>query len=232
MVPGVVVRDRVDDAERASVVRVVAPDFSPVASLAQASEEDAAQVAGDVVGQVRVTLLGPDGHVVLLGATAHDLVAGQVIDVPLTGVPAGEYSVVVDADVPVLAGARVNDQAPDDVGSRFGTPSDFAWVPAAVGTVSAESSVGVPFVSATSAVVLPLGVDATLVATRLPGGVRRRRWCQSLMRFRMCMRVTSRVRVTSRGIRGLRRNRLRVRRGWLLLRRSLMCLCLMSRAGS
>lgn len=62
VVPGVVVRDRVDDAERASVVRVVAPDFSPVASLAQASEEDAAQVAGDVVGQVRVTLLGPDGH--------------------------------------------------------------------------------------------------------------------------------------------------------------------------
>lgn len=170
VVPGVVVRDRVDDAERASVVRVVAPDFSPVASLAQASEEDAAQVAGDVVGQVRVTLLGPDGHVVLLGATAHDLVAGQVIDVPLTGVPAGEYSVVVDADVPVLAGARVNAQAPDDVGGRFGTPSDFAWVPAAVGTVSAENSVGVPFVSATSAVVLPLGVDATLVATRLPGG--------------------------------------------------------------
>lgn len=53
----------------------------------------------------RVALLGEDGPVELPGAQRVPLTGGEVTDVPLGGLPGGVYTVVVDADVPVVAGA-------------------------------------------------------------------------------------------------------------------------------
>lgn len=89
---------------------------------------------GDTGTTARVTLLGPDGPVELPGAERVELAAGEVADVPLGGLPAGDHTVVVDADEPVVAGAVV---------SSTGTPGELddeprterAWSPAtALGT--------------------------------------------------------------------------------------------------
>ncbi|MBF0686335.1 MAG: hypothetical protein IR158_05560 [Cellulomonas sp.] len=63
---------------------------------------------GDGVTTAQVTLLGADGPVTLPGAQRVTLAAGEVTDVPLGGLPAGAYTVVVDADAPVVAGAVVS----------------------------------------------------------------------------------------------------------------------------
>ncbi|SFK06967.1 DUF5719 family protein [Cellulomonas sp. KH9] len=93
----------------------------------------------------RVTLLGGDGPVTLPGADRVTLTGGEVTDVPLGGLPAGVYTVVVDADVPVVAGA---------VTSRTGAPGalddeprvDRAWsaatAPAAHGAIALPAGVG------------------------------------------------------------------------------------------
>lgn len=96
---------------------------------------------GDRDGTATVRLLGADGPVELPGAQEVPLGAGETTDVPLGGLPAGAYTVVVDADVPVVAGA---------VTSSTGTPGELddeprverAWSPAA--RVGVHGAVALP----------------------------------------------------------------------------------------
>lgn len=91
-------------------------------------------VPGEEAGTVDVTFLGADGEVTLPGTSGLDLDAGAVLDVPLGGLPAGAYTVVVDAQVPVVAGALLTRGAGvggPDVGTLATSPLDRAWVPTA-----------------------------------------------------------------------------------------------------
>jgi hypothetical protein len=81
VVPGVVVAD----GSGAPVLRVAVP-----------GREDAV---------VRWRLLGPSGQVAPTGSAAATVAAGTVADLPVEGLPPGSYTLVVDADVPVVAGA-------------------------------------------------------------------------------------------------------------------------------
>jgi hypothetical protein len=95
-----------EDAE-AAVLRVLAP--------------------GDEAGTIDVTLLGPDGPVSLPGADAR-LAPGTVLDIPLSGVDAGDYTAVVTADVPVVAGAMLARG-----GGSEEAVTDRAWVASGAG---------------------------------------------------------------------------------------------------
>lgn len=84
---------------------------------------------GAEAGTANLAVLGPDGPVRLRGGEAVDLAAGQVTTLPLGGLPEGTYTVVVDADVPVVAGAaldRVGRAAEDAVVDD--DPYDRAWL--------------------------------------------------------------------------------------------------------
>lgn len=104
---------------------------------------------GGTDAAAELTVLGADGVVDLPGARDVPLRAGEVTDVPLGGLPEGDYTVVVDADVPVVAGA---------VTSVVGKPGELddeprverAWSPA---TRSGQHGT----------VALPRGVAARLV---------------------------------------------------------------------
>lgn len=103
---------------------------------------------GDTAGTARLSVLGPDGPVRLRGGEEVALEPGRLTALPLGGLPEGAYTVVVDADVPVVAGAAVDregEAAQDAVIDD--DPHDRAWlagqtVPAA-GTV-ADGAVAVP----------------------------------------------------------------------------------------
>jgi len=128
-VPGVLVTGTPPadaQAPGAVAVRIAAPGPTPVVA--------------------RVRLLGAAGEVTL----AHPVVtvgARSVVDVPVTGVPAGLYTVVVEGDGPVVAGALVGvpampvtpgtDPAASEPGVAAtavgpGVPSEFGWAPATV----------------------------------------------------------------------------------------------------
>ncbi len=112
--PSVVVAGLVSNGEplddpNAPVLRVLAP--------------------GDTAGTARVTIYGADGITRLRGAETVDLQPGVVTDLPLGGLPAGGYGIVVDADVPVVAAASFTrtGPVPEDAVVR-GNPVDVAWV--------------------------------------------------------------------------------------------------------
>lgn len=104
---------------------------------------------GDEDTSADVTILGPDGVVELPGADSVPLRAGEVTDVPLGGLPAGDYTVVVDADAPVVAGV---------VTSVVGTPGELDDEPRVDRAWSSATRPGVH-----GAVALPRGVAARLV---------------------------------------------------------------------
>ncbi|GHH75769.1 DUF5719 family protein [Promicromonospora soli] len=84
---------------------------------------------GAEAGTARLAVLGPDGPVRLRGGEEVDLEPGQVATLPLGGLPEGTYTVIVDADVPVVAGAaldRVGTAAEDAVVDD--DPYDRAWL--------------------------------------------------------------------------------------------------------
>jgi hypothetical protein len=82
VIPGAVVEASAGDSPDAPLLRLLAPGADAEAA---------------------VTLLGPDGPVELPGTAAVPLAAGEVTDVPLGGLPAGAYTVLVDSDAPVVA---------------------------------------------------------------------------------------------------------------------------------
>lgn len=120
LVPGVVVAESDPDAPDAGVLRVLAP------------AED---------GTARVRALGVDGAVDLAGAQDLALVAGEVLDVPLAGLPAGDWTLEVSADVDVVAAAMLT--SGPDAGLAEPSPEavlDRAWAasvtPGTVGPVA------------------------------------------------------------------------------------------------
>lgn len=83
-------------------------------------------VPGPADAVVDVRLFGPNGQRALPGGGAVTAKAGSVTQVPLTGVPAGMYTVSATSDVPFAASSRVTR------GLKAEDPVDFAWSPAAI----------------------------------------------------------------------------------------------------
>lgn len=136
VVPGVSVEaSQVGDAA-APVLRLLAPDGATTA---------------------RVTLLGVDGTTTLPGVEEIELSAGAVTDVPLGGLPAGSWTVLVEADLPVVAAAQV---------SRTGLAGELDEVPrvdrAWAASVTADGD---------ALVALPADVAATVVVGAVPDDV-------------------------------------------------------------
>ncbi|MGC5166994.1 DUF5719 family protein [Luteimicrobium sp. DT211] len=153
---GVVGRGEAISDARAPVLRLLAPSHAAKAT---------------------VSLWGPSGRVHLRGAEQVALDAGQVVDVPLGGLPAGTYTVSVDADQGVVAG--VVEQRPGTTGAAgqpspadARTPWDRAWVPAqavpdAEAAASGGGSIGAGPVDA-GEVALPRGTADAVVLSALP----------------------------------------------------------------
>ncbi|WP_402466816.1 DUF5719 family protein [Isoptericola aurantiacus] len=142
-VTGVVSRGEDLDDEHAPVLWLVAP--------------------GQDAGSARVGVYGPDGPVRLRGAEEVDLEPGTVVGVPLGGLGAGTYTVTVDADVPVTAGARMSvpGTAPEKAVIED-TPYDVAW--------NAGRSLSDSGSSTSGQVALPDGgAGATVVLSAVPG---------------------------------------------------------------
>ncbi len=129
-------------------------------------------VPGTEAGTARVSLLGPDGSTVLPGADALGLEAGAVLDVPLGGLAAGTYSIVVDSDVPVVAGAMVaRGTALGLDPSLITTPVDRAWVPSMpAGAGGLVALPGLPGWSVNLAVPQGTGASTAVVSVQAVGG--------------------------------------------------------------
>ena len=121
--------DDVPIAAQASEKQVI-PGVSPAggasgaAGAADAGGLTSVRVAvpGSQEAVVRVRLLSSAGPVDLPSAVAN-VPAGAVSDIPISGVPAGIYTAVVSADVPVVAGALVGRGAvPGQVAA-----AEFGW---------------------------------------------------------------------------------------------------------
>jgi hypothetical protein len=108
-------------------------------------------VPGSEEAVVRVSLLDSAGTVQLPRQAVQSVPGGSVVDVPVSDVPDGVYTAVVQSDVPVVAAARI--------GRRGGTgrylAAEFAWAPAVSG------------LSGTGVVALPQGVRSTLALAPL-----------------------------------------------------------------
>ena len=94
-------------------------------------------VPGTAEGVVRIRLLGAEGPVDLPGAGVLAVGAGSVADLPLSGVPDGNYGAVVESDVPVLAaglvgravaGSELAGTDADPTGKA--PPAEFGWTTA------------------------------------------------------------------------------------------------------
>ncbi|MGW2095628.1 DUF5719 family protein [Promicromonospora sukumoe] len=116
---------------------------------------------GDRAGTARLAVLGPDGPVRLRGGEELPLEPGAVTTLSLGGLPEGTYTVVVDADVPVVAGAAVDRKgsaARDAVVAE--DPYDRAWL--------AGQAVGPSGGSADGAVAVPEHVSWGVTLSALP----------------------------------------------------------------
>ncbi|BDZ42852.1 hypothetical protein GCM10025865_21510 [Paraoerskovia sediminicola] len=79
-----------------------------------------------------ITAFGSDGAVTVRGAEEVSLDEGSVLDVDLGGLPADTYTIVVDADAPVVAGAMLRRSGEEDPSSTRGALQyDLAWISAA-----------------------------------------------------------------------------------------------------
>lgn len=88
---------------------------------------------GDKTAHVKVTLLGKSGPVQLAPASALNVKAGQVADLPLGGLAQGTYGVKIDSDQPVSAAALSTSQGseyPELSGQHI---HDFTWSQAQTG---------------------------------------------------------------------------------------------------
>ncbi len=106
-------------------------------------------VPGSEEAVVRVSLLDSDGSVDLPGTAVVTVPGGGVADVPIAGVASGVYTAVVDADVPVVAGAQIG-----RAGSR---DAEFGW------------AAGASRLTGDSYAVLPPGTRSTLSLAAVKG---------------------------------------------------------------
>ncbi|HEY0118462.1 MAG TPA: DUF5719 family protein [Cellulomonas sp.] len=134
-IPGVDVEASTGDSPDAPVLRLLAP--------------------GDGATTATVSLLGADGPVDLPGTESVTLTGGQVTDVPLGGLPAGTYTVVVDAGAPVAASLEF---------SRTGTAGELDPTPRVERAWAAATATGGGL-----AVPAP-GTDTTLVVGAVAAG--------------------------------------------------------------
>ncbi|GIG20161.1 hypothetical protein Cch01nite_08850 [Cellulomonas chitinilytica] len=136
--------------------RQVVPGVSVVASTVDDPHAPALRllVPGDVGTTAHVTLLGPTGPAQLPGAESVDLAPGEVTDVPLGGLAAGSYTVLVSASEPVVASSVV---------SRPGSPGDLDDTPSTERAWAASVTPGQGGVA-----VLPSGARGTLVVGAVP----------------------------------------------------------------
>lgn len=141
--------------------RLLVPGVSVADGAAGADPGAVRLLAPDADGTVDVRAVGPSGEMTL--AEHLDLAAGEVVDVPLTGVPAGLWAVEVEATTPVVAGAVVVRTGPQ---SDLGASVDRAWVPAqaVAGADDATAADGSSPAPVTGAVALPAGVTWQLSA--------------------------------------------------------------------
>lgn len=162
---------------------VVAGDAPATAQVLAGLTVEASEIGDDDVASVRllapegdatatIMVLGADGQRVLRGAQTADLVTGTVTDVSLSGLPAGTYSVVVQSDAPVVAGAVTTQTGKADRDEPLlGTPVDRTWIASQRGSATSPSSVVLPDGSqgTVSLVALPAEVDgSTDLADQVP----------------------------------------------------------------
>jgi hypothetical protein len=123
-------------------------------------------VPGEEPTTARVSVYGPDGRVFLRGGEEVDLEPGVVTDLPIGGLPEGSYTVVIDADRPLVAAAvSAREGAPSADAVVSGSPYDVAWVagtavPEAAGSAQAALPGGARPVLALTAVPADRGEDA------------------------------------------------------------------------
>ena len=117
---------------QAPAERQVVTGLSVLATEAEGADPSSLRLlAPQDAGTARVTFLGPEGVVPLPGTDAVPLEAGAVLDVPLGGLPPGDYTVVVEAGVPVVAGVLVTrgEQVGTLAATVGGSALDRAWGP-------------------------------------------------------------------------------------------------------
>jgi hypothetical protein len=145
----------------------VVPGVSVVNGYAATADDPAAAgstsvriaVPGAEEAVVRVRLLNSSGEVALPRAAVVNIPAGGVADVPLSAIASGIYTAVVDADVPVVAGARVGRG-----GVSGQTPaSEFGWAAAARRLSGAGYAVLPPAANSTLSLVAPQRAGAVVV---------------------------------------------------------------------
>lgn len=126
---------------------------------------------GDEDGSARVSVYGADGQVWPRGVEDVALEAGTVTDVPLGGLPEGEYAIAVDATVPVVAAGLTHHRGEAARGAVIEEePYDVAWIPASPLSRAGSETTTAPADATTSgataaatpgtAPVLPLAVPA------------------------------------------------------------------------
>lgn len=164
------------DGLTARGVDLVVPGEAPATAQVLAGlTVEASEIGDDDVASVRllapdddttatVVVLGADGQHVLRGAQTAELTAGTVTDVSLSGLPAGTYSVVVQSDAPVVAGAVTTETGKADRDEPLlGTPVDRTWIASQRASATSTSSVVLPDAArgTVSVVALPAEIDGT-----------------------------------------------------------------------
>ncbi len=135
VIPGALLEASAGDSPDAPVLRLLAP--------------------GGADATAAVALLGPDGPVAMPDAAEVPLPAGVVTDVPLGGLPAGAYTVLVDAEAPVVAALGY---------SRTGLPGELDTSPRVERAWAAATAPGGGLVAP------PPGTDVSLVVGAAPDG--------------------------------------------------------------
>lgn len=115
-------------------------------------------VPGPVDAVVEVNVFGRGGQKALPAGGVVTAKAGTVTEVPLTGLPAGQYTVSASSDVTIVAAARVTR------GLKASQPTDFAWAPS-TGRLGSQHVVPVPQDGERFLVIGALGERATISYT-------------------------------------------------------------------
>jgi hypothetical protein len=145
----------------APATRLVIPGVTVAsADASQGATTIVRALSADVDTVVRISVRGADGQDVQAPASLP-LSAGRPAELELTGLPTGVYTVTVEADAPVVAGAW---------STTTGTAgSDFAWY-AAAPAIDVPTRVAVAPGAGAQLVVTGFDTDATVSITA-PSGV-------------------------------------------------------------